>query len=153
MFLSVLRLIFAPKTKIVPPKRNWGECGRRSWDDCRQVEEWVAVHMKNLFFFRSPEFGQKKALEFRPEDLFFFFFFFFFLRSPDCGQKNVSIWFKTYDNLSQVHSLLFQVSKKSPPLLRNPGYATGFEICSFITFDEFSASFIPKFLLENIKLT
>ena len=42
MFFAVLRLIFGLKTKIAPPKRNWGESGRRSWG-----EFW----RRPLFFF------------------------------------------------------------------------------------------------------
>ena len=60
-----------------------------------------------LFFWRSPDFGQKNALNFG-EDLFFW-------RSPDFGLKNVSISCKIDDDLSQVRSLLFETSKKAPP--------------------------------------
>ena len=72
MFLAVLRLFFALKTKIASPN----EIGVR-------VKEDPEMNFGEDFFFfwRSPDFGQKNALNFG-EDLFFFW------RSPDFGQKN-----------------------------------------------------------------
>ena len=87
--------------------------------------EWILVNTF-IFCLRSPNFG-RKAVWISVKTFFFgdhlilgrTFFLeitwvwaekrsefrwrpFFFGRSPDFGQKNVSIWFKTDDNLSQV---------------------------------------------------
>ena len=96
---SVLRLIFALKTKIAPPPNEVGvrvgedrEIMMTSRSGCQYT--WRPF----FFFWRSLDFGQKNALNFG-EDLFLdrktfwitaktFFFYFLFWRSLDFGQKN-----------------------------------------------------------------
>ena len=98
MFFVLLRPIFCEKWKIAPPIRKEPPLIRlnlRNWEKNRP-ECW----RRPFFFFvfwRSPNFGRKKRLNFgfRPKNdsafwrrpFFFFFFFFFFWRSPNFGRK------------------------------------------------------------------
>ena len=83
-----------------------------------------------VFVWRSPVFVRKKNLEFlisaektKPlnfgKDLFFFGDHLILTEKPPES--------KTNENLGQVRFRLYQTSKKAPPPLRNPGYATAID--------------------------
>ena len=127
-FLVLLRPIFAPKMKTAPPTGM----GSRSCEGLlviwtRKVEffflertlSWseVTEFWLRPFFWRSPKFGWKNRFNFG-EDLFFW-------RSPDFDRKTASIWFKMVKIWVKFVYCCFQLSKKPPSLLRNPGYALG----------------------------
>ena len=82
MFLAVLRLIFALKTKTAPPKRSWVRVGEDR--GIMMTNRSGCKYTWRPFFWRSPDFGQKNILNYG-EDLFFIFILW---KSLDFGQKN-----------------------------------------------------------------
>ena len=101
MLLAVLRLIFALKREIAPPQTKIAPPKIVRWE----VEVGVSGQKnalnfgEDLFFWRSLDFGQKKALNLRQSSL----------------------------NKLKIRTCSFSAEsnfKKSPPPLRNPGYAT-----------------------------
>ena len=111
-FLVLLRPIFAPHMRTVPPSKfESRSCEGLAVVWTRIVEFFGSgVHPKPVktFFLRSPVFRRKNPLNFG-EDLFF-------LRSPDFDRKTASICFKTNENLGQVRLQLHQTFKKAPSL-------------------------------------
>ena len=95
-YLVLLRPIFAPKMKTLPPTG----LGSRRFKKLLLFgpEKWSFFSGAHTKLIRS-DWILVKA--------------FFFWRSPDFDRKTASIWFKTDENLGQVRLLLFLPLKKA----------------------------------------
>ena len=90
------------------------------------AEKSLSILVKSFFFWRPPDFGRKKRLNFRfrPKNQSqfwwrpFFFFFFFFWRPPDFGRKKRLNFRFQPKNQSQFwwrHPNFWGFGFKSPP--------------------------------------
>ena len=112
-FLVLLRPIFCEKLKIAPlPKEN---SPPKTFEFPNLAEKSVSISVKTFFFFfwRPPDFGLKKRLNFRafrdiPSQ--------FSDKPCETDSRTMKIWVK-------VVSTFLTLSKKSPPPFPNPGYA------------------------------
>ena len=105
MFFVLLRPIFCEKWKIAPPIRKEPPLIRlnlRNWEKNRP-EFWLKPFFFFLFFFwRSPNFGRKKRLNyfgFRPKNHSEFWRRPFFFRSPNFGRKK-PLKFQSFRDIS-----------------------------------------------------
>ena len=135
MFLTVLRLIYALKAKIAPPKIvRW------------EVEVGVSAHENFSFFFEITWFWTETRSEFRWRP----FFFFFFWRSLDFGHKNDLNFLNPIQDKWKFgsSSFTFEPNLKNP--LWNPGYATvsRHTTCVFAEQSSGIKKFSSKFLLK-----
>ena len=118
-FLVVLRSIFSEKLKIASPQTF----GFPSW-----AEKSVSKSVKTLFFFfwRPPDFGRKKPLNFRA----------FREISSQFSCKPCETDSRAMKIRVKVVCTLLTLSKKLPPF-PNPGYAPGCFNAIWITFRTF----------------
>ena len=198
MFFVLLRPIFCEKWKIAPPirkepplkrlnMRNWKKNRPEFWrrpfffffffgDHLILGEKnvWI-LDFGRIFFWRSPDFGRKKRLNFgfRPKNHSEFWRRpFFFWRSPDFGRKNVWISktfrlkFRTnrlkliqgqwkFESRSFAHFSLFQNSP--PPFSKSWLRACASAIASKIVVPQacvvIIAALVPSPLFANYQIT
>ena len=127
-FLVLLRPIFAPKLKTAPPTG----LGSRSCEGLpviwtRKVKFFfsgahpkfvrlILFLFKTFFFSKSPNFGWKNRFKL-DKDLFFGDHLILTEKPLQFGSRLMKLWVKFV-------YCCFHLSKKPPPPLQNPGYAS-----------------------------